>query len=423
MAESVGFSYKSCFDSQQHKFVSLLTSCYIASFLCEGLVGGGYFIAERNVMNLWCQEYRRFAEYFLAKGLSNSDQQIIYSMYTDEITQSKEVEQPKVRLQRYLPHEGTSWYHLRHLSVEEGVREKKRMRIMEETRQKQAAGQLKAKFTSVAELPWLDEDNSTKENFTIPHQNVSQCTGKVTLVIGFFSFGLIAFRKDDEMWQLRDSNLYSNWIGILAKCKNPVVAYFDSREILSKFVDSRRSQADCTHAFLIERESLWSWKLLPWLINISRTDQSFSTKFVIPEQLAAQHSRFPLLEKAMRLNPFGTPHFAWLDIPFLNHYSKLLNFTIQKANASESVEFARFEALNKSDQLCAQEIPISYLVGSMQAMQNLSKAYQLIAETSILIWQTALKTQEIVHAIYCWPNASAIVSGRLRDSLPKLEVL
>ena len=44
-------------------------------------VAGGYFIAEKSVMQRWTAEYMRATERFLRRKLMNTDQQILYAMF------------------------------------------------------------------------------------------------------------------------------------------------------------------------------------------------------------------------------------------------------------------------------------------------------------------------------------------------------
>ena len=40
---------------------------------------GGFFIGAKHVLETWVREYKFYVEYFLSKGLMNTDQQVIYS--------------------------------------------------------------------------------------------------------------------------------------------------------------------------------------------------------------------------------------------------------------------------------------------------------------------------------------------------------
>ena len=43
-------------------------------------VAGGYWVAEKVTMMLWCEQYMRFTEKMLSKNLMNADQAILYGM-------------------------------------------------------------------------------------------------------------------------------------------------------------------------------------------------------------------------------------------------------------------------------------------------------------------------------------------------------
>ena len=46
-------------------------------------LGGGFFVGRTDIMLSWTKEYMRYVEKYLAWGLSNTDQQVLYSMFCD----------------------------------------------------------------------------------------------------------------------------------------------------------------------------------------------------------------------------------------------------------------------------------------------------------------------------------------------------
>ena len=47
-------------------------------------VGGGIFIGERELMLKYTEQYKRAVDYFLSKRLMNTDQQVLYAMYSEQ---------------------------------------------------------------------------------------------------------------------------------------------------------------------------------------------------------------------------------------------------------------------------------------------------------------------------------------------------
>lgn len=47
-------------------------------------VAGNAFVGKVYTMNKFCEQYKRAVKYFLSQGLANTDQQVVYAMYTQE---------------------------------------------------------------------------------------------------------------------------------------------------------------------------------------------------------------------------------------------------------------------------------------------------------------------------------------------------
>ena len=67
---------------------------------------GGFFLARHDVMLAWTTEFMQFVEYFLSRGLMNSDQQVIYAAVSNH--------HPKTHLQTYFRHNKSynAWFYL-----------------------------------------------------------------------------------------------------------------------------------------------------------------------------------------------------------------------------------------------------------------------------------------------------------------------
>ncbi|XP_046366871.2 uncharacterized protein LOC124142448 isoform X2 [Haliotis rufescens] len=75
-------------------------------------VGGGLVVAERGVFRQFVKEYRRAVEHYLDLKLSNSDQQVLFAMYSKAEVRLK----PTVQLQPYSSHwYGDCWFYLGYL--------------------------------------------------------------------------------------------------------------------------------------------------------------------------------------------------------------------------------------------------------------------------------------------------------------------
>lgn len=82
------------------------TAAYV---LRNGLdwVGGGFFVAEGEVMLSFCEDYRKHAAAYLSAGLANHDQSVILAMYLPEAAAK-----PAVPLQAVVPRGDDPWFYL-----------------------------------------------------------------------------------------------------------------------------------------------------------------------------------------------------------------------------------------------------------------------------------------------------------------------
>ncbi|XP_046562053.1 uncharacterized protein LOC124271040 [Haliotis rubra] len=79
-------------------------------------VGGGVLIAEKGVFRQFVIEYRKAVEHYLDLKLSNSDQQVLFAMYSKAEVHLK----PTVQLQPYSSHwYGDCWFYLGYICYRE----------------------------------------------------------------------------------------------------------------------------------------------------------------------------------------------------------------------------------------------------------------------------------------------------------------
>lgn len=72
-------------------------------------VGGGMFIGTKEIVLKFEKQYHKAVNYFLSKSLMNTDQQVIYSMYSDE---GRAALKPDIELQLYIPTgNGNPWFY------------------------------------------------------------------------------------------------------------------------------------------------------------------------------------------------------------------------------------------------------------------------------------------------------------------------
>lgn len=73
------------------------------------LVGGGLVFGEREHIIMFAAQFRRAVDYFLSEGIMNTDQQVIYSMFSEI---GRKTLKPEVELQIYRSPNEYDWFYL-----------------------------------------------------------------------------------------------------------------------------------------------------------------------------------------------------------------------------------------------------------------------------------------------------------------------
>ncbi|XP_064613396.1 uncharacterized protein LOC135477171 [Liolophura sinensis] len=73
-------------------------------------IGGGMFIGTPKTLLTYFEQYKRAVHFFLSEQLMNSDQQMVYGMFTDK---GRQIIKPTIELQLYTPQgPGNPWFYL-----------------------------------------------------------------------------------------------------------------------------------------------------------------------------------------------------------------------------------------------------------------------------------------------------------------------
>ncbi|XP_062607597.1 uncharacterized protein LOC134269424 isoform X2 [Saccostrea cucullata] len=84
-------------------------------------VGGGMFVGSEKLILDFEKLYHKAVLYFLDQKLMNSDQQVLYSMYSKK---GREALKPNIELQLYIPKgSGNPWFYLGYLCLKDVVRQ------------------------------------------------------------------------------------------------------------------------------------------------------------------------------------------------------------------------------------------------------------------------------------------------------------
>lgn len=78
-------------------------------------IGGGFFFGRKSTMVAFAKQYRRAVEAFVAQGMINTDQQVIFSLFSDE---GRRLLKPSVHIQLYIPEGNVNeWFYLGYLCM------------------------------------------------------------------------------------------------------------------------------------------------------------------------------------------------------------------------------------------------------------------------------------------------------------------
>ena len=81
----------------------------------EVWVGGGFFIADNNVMSKWVEDYMFYTERFIELGKISTDQQVLYAMAQPFI--HKKIGKRRVGVQAYQGNDPSQWLYLGYLCI------------------------------------------------------------------------------------------------------------------------------------------------------------------------------------------------------------------------------------------------------------------------------------------------------------------
>jgi hypothetical protein len=136
-------------------------------------------------------------------------------------------------------------------------------------------------------------------------------------VTGYFDLG--DFKKHGHPF--RTKKMYLEWMTGFKNILNPVVAFFDTKEVYKHFRKIRADlPANHTKQFLIKRGDLWSFSkyILDEQGKIFGSSRypHYSPRTVIPAYASAMHAKYELTKKAVEMNYFNTTHIVWVDVGF-----------------------------------------------------------------------------------------------------------
>lgn len=136
----------------------------------------------------------------------------------------------------------------------------------------------------------------------------------VTLVTEYFNLG--SFPKTYTEW--RTSGEYRKWMSHFGRVRNPVVAYFDDSIFASGFNEIRAAASleNRTKIIQVQRNTTWAFSLLPAIKGIVSDPEypRMPPQDLVPEYACAMHAKYEFMLETVRLNPFQTKYFAWVDI-------------------------------------------------------------------------------------------------------------
>ena len=112
-------------------------------------------------------------------------------------------------------------------------------------------------------------------------------------------------------------NTYHQWMRIFGHIRNPMVAFFENDQDIDYFKKIRRGFVeDRTRIVKVSRDKLWAFTLRDRIAAIFEQPgyPRFYPNTVVPEYSCVMHAKYELMHRVATENPFGSRHFAWLDI-------------------------------------------------------------------------------------------------------------
>lgn len=127
----------------------------------------------------------------------------------------------------------------------------------------------------------------------------------VTVVTAFWSVG--------NSTTVRNGNVTRHDLESLAYVTNPVVAYFDDKNIAASFEETRIGLL--TKIVILERGSLWAFRQQSNIsAALSHTSQSGAA--LSSTLICVTYSKYDVLSLAIESNYFGSETFVWLDVTY-----------------------------------------------------------------------------------------------------------
>ncbi|XP_052817873.1 uncharacterized protein LOC128243905 isoform X2 [Mya arenaria] len=81
-------------------------------------VGGGLVFANRDIILRYETQLKKAVDYFLSRRLMNTDQQVVYALFSDE---GRREIRPQIELQLYNPPAENSWFYLGNIMLKEDL--------------------------------------------------------------------------------------------------------------------------------------------------------------------------------------------------------------------------------------------------------------------------------------------------------------
>lgn len=140
----------------------------------------------------------------------------------------------------------------------------------------------------------------------------------LTLVTAFYDLSR-------ENWNFRPRNKtdYYKYIERTFKFDNNLII-FCSIQDREKFLEFRKGKEDKTHIIISEFKDLTMYKHISQIKKcqenkklINKHPCPFAPELCYPEYCVLMNSRIDLVAQAIKINPFNTTHFAWIDAGYV----------------------------------------------------------------------------------------------------------
>ena len=246
----------------------------------------------------------------------------------------------------------------------------------------------------------------------------------ITIVTAYLNIGSFQKGEGDQVFK---PETYRKWIKVFHQVTNPVIAFFDNERDAAMFEVLRsRLPANRTRVVRVARSDMWAFSLRPAIAKLF--SQAFYPKHhpntVIADYSCTMHAKYEFMATAVRENPFGTRHFAWLDVGLFRDWGLLGAFSLRLPPHFDPgrVAYGEVYALASAARLTARQIVQRnlvwvcgcFFVGRHDVVARWARQYRAFAERMVKAGWVSTDQQVLYYMFQAQHNGSSVLDVRIQ---------